>query len=53
MAHAVSRTLLSIFVIIRFTFIHLEIVYIMISFDFIIVFLCIQIDRRRKVQQLF
>ncbi|CAD8066998.1 unnamed protein product [Paramecium sonneborni] len=48
MAHAVSRTLLSIFVIFRFTYIHLEIVYIMVSFDFIIVFLCFQIDKRSK-----
>ncbi|CAD8153066.1 unnamed protein product [Paramecium octaurelia] len=50
MAHAVSRTLLSIFVIFRFTFIHLEIVYIMISLDFVIIFLCFQIDRRSKNQ---
>lgn len=40
MAHAVSRTLLSIFIIFKYTFIHLEIVYIMIAIDFVIVYLC-------------
>ncbi|CAD8067713.1 unnamed protein product [Paramecium sonneborni] len=50
MIHSFTRTFLSIYIIFRFPYIHLEIVHVMLTFDFIIIYLLFQIDRKNKIQ---